>query len=159
MESWTPASSGDGVFLWELQWCWWAGGVGGGRRHHPALARIPREEYSHLWLFRSPSQRSGQSPVLVPGFHEIPALNLSVPELLGCLEQQICVFISGWWFKTPNLKMPGKVQTHSPPLEESLAVRLAPFCPRKGVAQCAGGAGVYCGEQRKADQVIPVLCC
>lgn len=42
MESWTPASSGDGVFLWELQWCWWAGGVGGGRRHHPALVSLGR---------------------------------------------------------------------------------------------------------------------
>ena len=68
-------------------------------------------------------------------------------------------FICGWWFKTPNLKMPGKVQTHSSPLEESLTVRLAPFCPGKGVAQCAGGLEsiVVNSEKLRPGNPCPLL--
>ena len=67
-------------------------------------------------------------------------------------------FMPGQWlgFKTPSFKMPGKVQTHSPPSEESLALCSVLSCPKNAVAQHAhGGWSIVIHSKKLPPSYMP----
>lgn len=75
----------------------------------PPHSFFPRAGSSHVLFFRKPSQRSRQSPLCVPSFHQIPAFTLPASKLPDCQGAQCSfVFFSGTWlgFRAPNFGDP-----------------------------------------------------
>lgn len=110
----------------------------GGEKMTSPYSLVPREGILHPFLSKKPLQKSRQSPVLCPRLLSDPCPHPGCVRVIGMpgITVLLC-FISGMLrFQTPNLKGPGKVQTHFLPLNESLAALcLVPFCPRKAVTQ------------------------
>lgn len=121
------------MLLTEVQPHWW----GWGEMVSPC-SFFPGVGSSCLPLIREPSQTSKQSPLLClkPPLDPCPqpicawAVDMAGRTALLCFISGVCPD-----FITPNLKGPGKIQTHCPLPKVNLTVlHLVLFCPRKAVA-------------------------
>jgi len=127
---------------------------------------VPREGSSHLQLFREPSWKTKQFPLLCPGFHQNPAFTLSVSEPSVCLAAQCSCVLSqgyGWVSKLQILGTQHSSDTHwSSELGSCCAVAGA-ICPRKVVAwPCRGSEFMVKHSQNLASRLAAFsrcLCC
>lgn len=109
------------LFLSEVQVCLWAGGW----RMASPCPLVPRDGNVLPPLFRRPSQKSEQSPLLCPRLSSDPYPQPVCSWAIGMPSAIVLLcFISGQWlgFITLYLKGPGNAWTHSPTLKERLAV-------------------------------------